>query len=441
MNSSNPKSPKLPLQNLLNIAFSPKSHINPPLLRHNTFLISDKIIEKSIKPCPKVLISNFYQLKKPKNLEIRLKTAPNSSKGRNSLINLLKIDSPSKKKPLIMHTEGDYRGKIHDLRIYSDLKEECRELLQNSSKKHIKIKEKTEKILKFSMLKELQNEYYQLQKISIEKYLKGSNVNTNLIEMDFFEFLKLKKNRLLDYISENEIKREITPIEKIISQNELAFQKENMKKKAEKEEKQRKNLDFLNELIKKPNEKTTDFLDKKKDQIYQKMQLYNQYYLNYFTPPSNPNQYFTTLKDLSLNRLSISKDLIDKSPQTLQKASFSHFHQKTAILKDFSQRAGKNMKNFNDDLLGKGWKILGEKLEGKIGVIDSVKKQMESEGVEYVKKEREEMLMWKKGFQEKKKLGRDEREFLMAVKAGDLKKVQFFLIDNKGLLEIIDQVY
>ena len=422
--------PHHPLQNLLNLSLSPKKQPNPTFSRHNTFMISDKKLEKTPKGGVKVAINDFYELRPP--VQRNLKTSPAE---KASLVNLLNIDSPLKK-------SNKLGGKVRDLHIYYDLKAKCKGIIARSLTESAEIDEKNGKEVKISpklkMLRELENEYYTLQKKSIENYLKGTKINTQLIEMDFLGFVKLKKARLIEYVSDLDIRREQTPIDKIIAKKErpTIFRIHNrVIYKEESVERHQQTIKFLSEIIEKQS-KMQELLDSQKDQINHKLELYNQYYVNYFTPPTKPDPLFTSLKDLSLNRLSLSKDLMNKVPASIPaptRLTFSKFSSQKNQTRELFKSSRKESENVQIKS-GKTAELAGA------GVIEKVRQKLEEQEVEYVKIEGQELLRWKKDFDDKRELEHEEREFFKAVKQGDAKKAGFYLIDNKGFVNLRDQV-
>lgn len=394
-------SPTIPLHSILT-NYSP----NPLLARHNTFLISDKkVVSNKANSRPKIQLTSFYEL--------------NLKKDKNSLTNLLKLDNFSI--PKVKSTGA----KLKDLHIYNDLKKACKLFVNNSSIES-KTTKKSVNNSKISMLKEIQQEYYLLQKTSIENYLKGVKINQQLIEMDFFSFLKLKKSRLIDQLSEMEVKREITPIEKIISG---LWKMPKKKEKLISIERTRKRLDLLIQIIEKEPDCKEIPLNKEEEQIMKKMRLYNQYYLNYFSSPEE-NRQFTTLKDLSLSRFSLSKELFTKTPEMASsiKPNIRNSRMHKSIRRTYSKERSEK---------SKGW----QKVEkAKIGCLLDLKKNMEKEDIEYVKVDQQKLLEWGNSFPEQKEFNGDERKFFRAVKTGDLKTVNFHLIDNKNFLKLKDQV-
>lgn len=421
--------PHHPLQNLLNLSLSPKRQTNPSLSRHNTFMISDKKLEKTPKGGVKVAINDFYELRPP--VQRNLKTSPAE---KTSLVNLLNIDSPLKKSNKLESN----RGKVRDLHIYSDLKAKCKGILKNMTENDETEEKKVKISPKLKMLRELENEYYALQKKSIENYLKGAKINTQLIEMDFLGFVKLKKARLIEYVSDLDIRREQTPIDKIISKKErptLFRVPKRVIYKEESVERHQQTIKFLSEIIEKQS-KMQELLDSQKDQINHKLDLYNQYYVNYFTPPTKPDPLFTSLKDLSLNRVSLSKDLMNKAPASIPaptRLTFSKFSSQKNQTRELLKSSRKESENVQIKP-GKTAELAGA------GVIEKVRQKLEEQEVEYVKVEGQELLRWKKDFDDKRELEHEEREFFKAVKQGDAKKAGFYLIDNKSFVNLRDQV-
>lgn len=427
---------RIPLFSLLN---SPGKQ-NFVLQKHDTFMISDKLLVKTDKGKPKIVIDNFYELDPPKkaiNFTPTNKRLQNTLKN-NSLVNLLKIDSPVKKPELKYRKKSaNTKSKMIDLHIYSDLKEECRKLANQSSfsrSTHQKTKKQKGIVSsKAAMLKNLQHEYYNLQKISIENYLKGHKINNMLIEMDFFQFLKVKRARLQEYLIDVEIKPEVTPIEKIINNPLKSTPSKQNKKKSHvslQVQKQQKKIEFLDELIKKHDENYFSFksLDNPIDEMTRKMKLYNDYYVNYFTPPEN-DKLFTSMKDLSLKNFSISKELLKKKPTITASPPPRPTYNRLQ-----SREKRNNSREKDKESEEK------RKEQAKIGTLEQLKQKIETESVEYVRKEGQTLKEWQKNFNEKKELESEERDFFSAVKGGNLDQVRFHLIDNKAFLLVKDQV-
>ena len=161
--------------------------------------------------------------------------------------------------------------------------------------------------------------------------------------------------------------------------------------------------------------------------------------MNYFTPPANPDRLFTSLKDLAVNRFSLANDLMNKVPQNITpvRPTFSKIRPQRSLSKDLTRPSRKESKDNPKIKDFEG--IKGKELAG-IGVIEKVKRKLEEQDIEYVRNEGEKLMEWKNEMDDKKELERDEKEFLKAVKNGDVKKASFFLIDNKGFVNIKDQV-
>lgn len=427
---------KIPLFSLLN---SPGKQ-NAALHRHDTFMISDKLLSKTNKGKPKIVIDDFYELDPSKNTKNFTETNKKvqSTLKNNSLVNLLKIDSPIKKADFKYRKKSaNTKGKMIDLHIYSDLKEECRKLANQSSfsqstNQKVK-KQKTAVSNKSTMLKKLQHEYYNLQKISIENYLKGHKINNMLIEMDFFQFLKIKRARLQEYLIDIEIKPEVTPIEKIINSTLKSTPSKKKQKKSHislQVQKQQKKIEFLDELIKKHDENNFVFksLENPIDEMTRKMKLYNDYYVNYFTPPEN-DKLFTSIKDLSLKNFSISRELMKKKPTIIASLPNRQTYNRLQ-----SREKRNNSREKDKESIEK------RKEQAKIGTLEQLKLKMHTESVEYVIKEGEALKEWQKNFNEKKEFESEEKDFFRAVKGGDINQVRFHLIDNTAFLSVKDQV-
>lgn len=436
----------------LNDIFSTKKKI---LARHNTFLISDKLNMLNVpKNKPFIKIDDFYELKNTNFKTITSPIMPNfygspifpqsaqSKKlltGRNSLNNLLKIDENNRnqnnkkmriKQPLsnnyLKPTFQSTSNLIHNLNIYSELK--TKESVFFEKKKKKKSIKEDQKQKKNRFYTHLETEYYNLQKTAIEDYLKGEKINNNLIEMDYYSYLKYKRDQIKEIISEKEVKRIITPIKNIISpKNDIKFNLQKTKNEIE-----LKKINMLNKLISEQIDSFNQLGLNKLKNIENKMQIYNRYYMNFLI---NPKEYFLQNKDLTINNLSLSKDMISK----LKNANSQENPKKFLRFESKRVLKTKTTKTPETSSLNSSFYSAKDEIDQQNNQNIFFNKIVEQ--TKAADMERNALISYREKIEKIDILTKIERDFLKAVKSGDLEMVKFHLIDNKNLLNAKDKVY
>lgn len=387
---------------------------------------------------------------------------------RNSLNNLLEIEKNVD--PLFKHSPNlksstksikfkSSKALIENAHIYSDFKAERKDF-------DLKRRPKSPKILNYKKdnapLLKLERDYYKLQKKAIESYLTGCQVDTRIIGMEYFDFIKEKQQEIDHYLLEKKIQHTQTPIEQIISppknnmelerkfvklsktkkkslcQSSLTNFKEKkglnlenlsiMKDKSDHnfgmESRAIKNLKNLSSTISQELNHFKNLHEKNVDDLYEKVKVHNRYFTGYM---AEPNELFLGKKDLKMKNFSSKNKFLNQS-NSISSATRKIFN--------FSKT-----KFFKSDLNEEKNQVKEEsKTEELVGKITSQNKNLEklireneevNSKIDKLKRNIVNSINFKEG----------ETGFFSAIKKGDTKLIDFYLIDNKNLVFIRDQVF
>lgn len=393
----------------------------------------------------------------------------NNNLVQNSLNNLLEIeknvDPPLNISPNFKSSSKSFKFKstkalIESAHIYSDFKANKRDLNK-------KIRQKSIKILDYkkdnaSLLK-LERDYYKLQKKAIESYLTGSQVDTHIIGMEYFDFIKQKQQEIDHYLLEKKMQHTQTPIEQIISplknnlelerkyvkfskiqqkrlsQNSLTKMKDkkglnfeilsnknrNDKKDNNDEMESRtiKNLKNLSITISQELNHFKNLHERNVDDLHEKMKVHNRYFTGYM---AEPKELFLGKKDLKTKNFSCKTKFLNKSNSISATTRRNINFAKTKNFKSYfnDEKNEGNNQNKTEELV--------EKITYQNNDLEKLIRENEEVNLKINKLKGNivNSINFKEG----------EIGFFSAIKKGDTKLIDFYLTDNKNLVFIRDQV-